>query len=109
MKSRKRSQSALYESLERKQREHEAMVIKVEKANARLERRKEKLGALETRIAELETQLSEPRKEKLGKRSSSDGELKNARLIFNPSSGRNDEDNALRLEKIVNSLRAHGI
>ena len=53
MKSRKRSQSALYKSLERKQREHEAMVIKVEKANARLERRKEKLGALEARIAKL--------------------------------------------------------
>ena len=109
MKSRKRSQSALYRSLQRKQREHEAMVIKVEKATARLERRKEKLGALEARIAELETQLSEPRKAKLGKRASSDGELKPARLIFNPSSGRNDEDNALRLAKIVSGLRAHGI
>ena len=109
MKSRKRSQSDLYRSLTRKQSEHEAMVIKVEKANARLERRKAKLGTLEASIADLETKLSEPRKAKLGKRSSSDGELKPARLIFNPSSGRDDEHNAVRLAKVVSSLRAHGI
>jgi diacylglycerol kinase (ATP) len=109
MKSRKRSQSALYSSLGRKQREHEAMLNKLEKANARLERRKEKLGALEARIADLETKLSKPRKAKRGKRSSDDGALKSARLIFNPSSGRDDEDNALRLAKVVSGLRAHGI
>ncbi len=109
MKTRKRSQSDLYESLVRKQRKHEAMVRKLEKANARLERRKEKLASLEARIADLEMKLSEPRKEKIGKRASSDGELKRARLIFNPSSGRDAEDNAARLAKLVNSLRAHGI
>ena len=104
-----RTQSALYRSLGRKQREHEAILSKVEKANARLERRKEKLGALEARIAELETQLSEPRKTKRGKPASSDRELKPARVIFNPSSGRNEKDNALRLAKVVSGLRAHGI
>jgi len=93
----------------RKQHKHEAMVRKVEKANDRLERRKAKLVAMETRIADLENELSVPRKSKLGKRASSDGELKPARLIFNPSSGRDAEDNAARLAKLVNNLRAHGI
>ena len=109
MKTRKRSQSELYDSLMRKQRKHEAMVRKVEKANDRLERRKARLVAMETRIADLENELSAPRKSKLGKRASSDGELKPARLIFNPSSGRDAEDNAARLAKLVNNLRAHGI
>jgi len=109
MKTRKRSQSELYDSLMRKQRKHEAMVRKVEKANDRLERRRAKLVAMETRIADLENELSVPRKSKLGKRASSDGELKRARLIFNPSSGRDAEDNAARLAKLVNNLRAHGI
>ena len=109
MKTRKRSQSELYDSLMRKQRKHEAMVRKVEKANDRLERRRAKLVAMETRIADLENELSVPRKSKLGKRASSDGELKPARLIFNPSSGRDAEDNAARLAKLVNNLRAHGI
>lgn len=109
MKTRKRSQSELYDSLMRKQRKHEAMVRKVEKANDRLERRKAKLVAMETRIADLENELSVPRKSKLGKRASSDGELKPARLIFNPSSGRDAEDNAARLAKLVSNLRAHGI
>ena len=109
MKTRKRSQSELYDSLMRKQRKHEAMVRKVEKANDRLERRKAKLVAMETRIADLENELSAPRKSKLGKRASSDGELKPARLIFNPSSGRDAEDNAARLAKLVSNLRAHGI
>lgn len=109
MKNGKRSQSELYGSLVRRQRQHEAMLKKVEKANNRLERRKAKLAAIEERIARLETRLSEPRKEKLGKRDASDGELKPARLIFNPSSGRDDEDNAARLAKVVASLRAHGI
>jgi len=109
MKTRKRSQSELYDSLVRKQRKHEAMVRKVEKANDRLERRKARLVAMETRIADLENELSAPRKSKLGKRASSDGELKPARLIFNPSSGRDAEDNAARLAKLVSNLRAHGI
>ena len=109
MKTRKRSQSELYDSLMRKQHKHEAMVRKVEKSNDRLERRKAKLVAMETRIADLENELSVPRKSKLGKRASSDGELKPARLIFNPSSGRDAEDNAARLAKLVNNLRAHGI
>jgi diacylglycerol kinase (ATP) len=109
MSKRKKSQPKLLQSLLRKQRNHEALLRKVEKATARLERRKAKFMALEAKIADLEGQLSEPRKKQLGKRDASDGVLKPARLIFNTASGRDDEDNAARLAKVVSSLRAHGI
>jgi diacylglycerol kinase (ATP) len=103
------SQPALFRSLLRKQRKHKELLAQLEKAGARLERRKARLQALEEKIADLEGRLSAPRKDRLGKRSASDGDLKRARLIFNPTSGRDDEDNAARLAKIVSSLRAHGI
>jgi len=107
--TKKLSKSALFSSLRRKQRKHEKLLARVEKTNARLERHKARFLALEADIADLEGRLSEPRKQKLGKRAASDGALKPARLIFNPSSGRDDEDNAARLAKVVSSLRAHGI
>lgn len=103
------SQPALFKALCRKQRKHEAMLGRVEKASARLERRKAKFQALEASIADLERRLSEPRQEHLGERAASDGVLKHAQLIFNPSSGRDDENNAERLAHVVSSLRAHGI
>ena len=109
MADRKPSQPALFESLRRKQRKHERLLGKVEKAAARLERRKARFHTLEASIADLERRLSEPRMENLGQEAASDGALKPARLIFNPSSGRDDENNALRLAHIVSSLRAHGI
>jgi diacylglycerol kinase (ATP) len=109
MAERKQSQTALFKSLRRKQRKHESLLRKVEKTAARLERRKEAFKALEAAIAELETRLSKPRKAHLGQQISSDGPLKHARLIFNPSSGRDDENNAERLARVVSSLRAHGI
>jgi diacylglycerol kinase (ATP) len=64
---------------------------------------------METEIAGLESRLSAPRKGRFGQQAASDGKLKHARLIFNPTSGRDNEDNAARLAKIVSSLRAHGI
>jgi diacylglycerol kinase (ATP) len=109
MADRKPSQPALFRSLRRKQRRHEALLDKVEKTAARLERRKAKFQALEASIADLERRLSEPRMEHLGEQAASDGALKQARLIFNPSSGRDDENNAARLAHVVSSLRAHGI
>jgi diacylglycerol kinase (ATP) len=109
MTQKKLSQSDLFSCLLLKQRQHKKLLAKVEKTSARLERRKGKFLALEAEIAALEGRLSEPRKGRLGKRSASDGELKHARLIFNPASGRDDEDNAARLAKVVSSLRAHGI
>jgi diacylglycerol kinase (ATP) len=105
----KKSQPDLFRSLLRRQRDHETLLRKVEKTSARLERRKAKFLALEARIADLEHRLSEPRKAQLGKRAASDGTLKHARLIFNPSSGRDDENNVMRLAHVVSSLRAHGI
>jgi diacylglycerol kinase (ATP) len=109
MSAHKQSQPALFKSLRRKQRKHEALLGKVEKAAARLERRKTRFQALEASIADLERRLSEPRKEHLGQQAASDGALKQARLIFNPCSGRDDENNAMRLAHVVSSLRAHGV
>jgi len=109
MADQKQSQPALYKSLRRKQRKHGPLLIKVEKAALRLERRKAKFQSLEASIADLERRLSEPRKEHLGRHAASDGVLKHAQLIFNPSSGRDDENNAMRLAQVVSSLRAHGI
>ena len=103
------SQPALFKSLQRKQRKHETLLAKLEKTAARLERRRAKFQALEASIADLERRLSEPRQEHLGQEAASDGALKHAQLIFNPASGRDDEDNAARLAHVVSSLRAHGI
>jgi len=109
MTEQKLSQSDLFSSLLLKQGKHERLLGKVEKAAARLERRKARFAALEVEIAALETRLSTPRKGRAGKPAGSDGALKPARLIFNPGSGREDEDNAARLARIVSGLRAHGV
>ena len=109
MADRKQSQTALFKSLLRKQRKHRMLLGKVERTTARLAGRKAKFQALEAHIADLERRLSEPRMGHLGEQASSDGALRPARLIFNPSSGRDDEDNAARLAHVVSSLRAHGI
>lgn len=103
------SQSDLYDSLLVKQRKHGKLLDKVEKTAARLERRKARVTALELEIAGLESRLSAPRKGRIGQKAASDGKLKPARLIFNPTSGRDNEDNTARLSKIVAGLRAHGI
>ena len=105
----KESQPDLLKSLRRKQRKHAAMLVKVEKATTRLERRKARFQTLEASIADLERRVSAPRMDKLGEEGGSDGTLRKACLIFNPSSGAGGEDNAARLAHIVSSLRAHGI
>jgi diacylglycerol kinase (ATP) len=106
MKSPEQLPRVLFKSLKRKQRKHEALLIKVERTAARLERSKIKLQTLEGRIAELERRVAE-----LGEQDNGRGEsgLKRAQLIFNPTSGRDEEDNAERLARVVSSLRAHGI
>jgi YegS/Rv2252/BmrU family lipid kinase len=107
MKSVKRSPGAILKSLRRNQRKHETMLGRVEKAATRLERRRLKLHALEARIADLERRMADPHRN--GNGPSRGGVLEPARLIFNPTSGRDHEDNAARLSEIVQSLRAHGI
>ena len=95
-------------SLQRKQKKHAAMLVKVENTSARLDRRKLKLIELETAIAALEGSLAEPRKRRSAKGEALQG-TRHAQLIFNPTSGRDDEDNAQRLAQIIKSLKAHGI
>jgi len=109
MSGQEHSQAALFEMLVRKQKKHEILLAKLEKKAARLERYRARFAKLEATIAELERMLAEPRKEHFGKVEPSDGVLRKARLIFNPTSGRNGQNNALRLAHVVSSLRAHGI
>ena len=104
----KESPNSLFKTLQRKQHKHTRLLDKVEKSTARLERYKIKLQALEGRIAELERSVAEPRKQP-GGQVNGVAVLRRAQLIFNPSSGRDGVDNALRLERIVSGLRAHGI
>jgi hypothetical protein len=103
------TQAALFRALVRKQKKHESMLLKIERGAARLDVRRARFARLEFSIADLERKLAEPRKEHLGKVTASDGKLRPARLIFNPSSGRSVENNALRLSRVISSLRAHGI
>ena len=109
MPDRTLSQPELFQSLQRQQRKHEALVAKVEKTSARLARRTSKLQAIEAHIAELERRLAEPRKQHLGDYSASDEPLTRVQLIFNPSSGPDAHGQAERLAEIVKCLRAHGI
>jgi len=107
MESKKRSPEAVFKSLLRKKRKHESLLVRVEETVARLERRRLKLHSLEACIADLEARMAEPHRN--GSAPSRGGVLEPARLIFNPTSGRDHEDNAARLSQIVQSLRAHGI
>jgi len=108
MAFRNQSTQTLVKSLVKKQLKHVMLVAKVEKATTRLERHKVKLQALETRIADLERNLADPRGEHVRP---SDGQsaAKHAHLIFNPSSGSDKGDSAMRLAQIVDCLLAHGI
>jgi YegS/Rv2252/BmrU family lipid kinase len=98
----------LLKTLKRRQRQHVELLAKVEKATARLDRHKLKLSALESTIAELEGRVAGPRKRR-GAKGEAVPAIRHAQLIFNPASGRADEDNAMRLSRIVSGLRAHGI
>jgi diacylglycerol kinase (ATP) len=100
--------STLPKTLKRKQQKHADLLAKVEKAAARLDRHKLKLSVLESTIADLEGRVAGPRKRRGAKGEAGQG-IRRAQLIFNPASGRDEEDNAMRLSRIVSSLRAHGI
>jgi len=104
----RQSTQTLAKSLLRKQLKHATLVAKVEKATARLDRHKVRLQTLESRIADLERDLSDPRREHV-RSSGGQSEGKHAQLIFNPSSGADKGDSATRLAQIVDCLLAHGI
>ncbi|MEO5989033.1 MAG: diacylglycerol kinase family protein [Candidatus Eisenbacteria bacterium] len=99
----------ILKSLEHKQEQHAALLKKVEKTAARLDRRKVKLRALESTIADLERRMAGPRKLRGGGKGPVAKRLRRAQLIFNPASGREEEKNAIRLSQIVCGLRTHGI
>lgn len=107
-KTKERSPRSLGKSLLRQQRKHHSLLGKVEKTAAQLERRKIKLQALESRIADLERRTAET-DESRTEPSHGDGPRTHAQLIFNPASGGEGQDNAERLARIVRSLRSHGI
>lgn len=108
MAAKEPSSRSLGKALHRKQRKHRSLLEKVEKTTARLERRKVKLQALESSMADLERRSAETGDQRTGQGNSSGARI-HARLIFNPASGRQEEDNAKRLSQVVTSLRAHGI
>jgi len=101
------SPKLLLKALRRKQKKHGALLTKVEKTAARLDRRRLRLQALESKIADLERRVSDPDKRKSD--SAPVSSRRQATLIFNPSAGPNGKDNAERLGEIVGCLRGHGI
>jgi len=106
MATRKSSRS-LIKQLQRKQSRHADLLSRIEKTTARLQRRTMKLQAIEASIADLVRRAADPSARKGG--GSRSVSARQARLIFNPASGREKGDGTERLEHIVGSLRIHGI
>ncbi len=100
--------------LHRAQEKHTALLGEVEKARAKMDKRKRKLQTLEAKIARLERASAEP-KEKLGQPTANGhpvnktDNLRRARLIYNPESGGESANDSRRLVEIVSRLREHGI
>jgi YegS/Rv2252/BmrU family lipid kinase len=109
MSDKTKSRPVLLRSLLRKQHKHEIRLARIERAEARLERQKEKFKALEARIAELEQLLVRPPHKEPGRDDSSDSKLKRVRLIFNPEAGPKARHTDARFAEVVGCLRAHGI
>ncbi len=87
---------------------HDRLAKKVEATQAKLEKRTRKLRALESKIAKLEQSAHKHATAPSDRAPKSSGNLRVARLIFNPDSGADSKD-PNSLEKIVDLLRAHGI
>ncbi len=90
-------------ALERQQRQHARLLARVEKTTAQLERRTAKLHAVEARLAELQQRVANPRARSPRRRASD----RDVQLVFNPMSGRDSSNNAMRLAHVVSALRAH--
>ena len=103
-----RTCASMLERLHRKQQRRSSLLAKVEKTAAQLERRRDRLDALEATIARLESQLAETGS-LAGKARSMVHRMRQARLIYNPSSGPDTNHNGARLSHIVVSLRRHGV
>lgn len=105
----KKERRELAKALKQARARHVELLKKVEKARARFEKRTRKLQALEAKIAELTRLTYQPQAGRLGQASAGDNNLRPARLIFNPKSGGMEGTSAKELERIIGSLRAHGI
>ena len=100
---------ALDKTMRQKQLRHAELLARVERTAARLDRRKSKLLALETEIAGLERQSAERNHKNGSAPLPPDRKVRHAQLVFNPSSGKDEKNNALRLAEVVSALRTHGI
>src|SRR5215831_6343918 len=109
MDAREQPSRTLVLALRRKQRKQKKLLRRLEKTAARLERRKIKLQALETEISDLERHVAEVIAPTTGV-DGRNGPMRQALLIFNPWSGKGEENNhATRLSQVVDNLLAHGI
>lgn len=108
MASKKRARAELTSALKRARTDRKRLAKKVEAARAKLEKRTRKLQAREAEIAKLERRAYLPGAAESDQAPEEDENLRPARLIYNPKSGGNVKD-AHPLEKIVGTLRAHGI
>lgn len=96
------------ETLKRLQNDQKKKAKKVEKARAKLQRQRHRLGALEAKIAQLEHHISDAASGDGGGSRLAGKDLRTVHVIFNPKStlDSNGENN---LEKVVKALRVHGI
>ena len=99
----------LLRRLDRAQRRHARRLRKFERATVKLQRRTGKLLASEARIARIQARLEADRVASPEAPRPQSHAAPNAWLVFNPTSGRAGEDNAVRLTHVVEALLAHGI
>jgi YegS/Rv2252/BmrU family lipid kinase len=108
MASKKQARAKLTNALKRARTDRKRSAQKVEAARAKLEKRTRKLQAREAKVAKLERRAYLPGAAESDQPPEEDKNLRPARLIYNPKSGGNVKD-AHPLDKIVGTLRAHGI
>jgi len=107
MKTAKKGGHARFRRLAEVRDRHVKRLKKVEKARMKLEKAREKLQKLEAEIALLASS-ADARPQRLDQGSAGSGDLRPARLIFNPRS-KGARNGPYRLENIVDRLRAYGI
>jgi len=97
--------ATVVKALKQAQQKQAELLAKIERATARLEKRKRRLAVVETTLAELERQVAQPRN---GVRADA-GTRTPAQLIYNPGAGRDPQRNEQRLAHVVRALRDHGL
>ncbi|HEX7588498.1 MAG TPA: diacylglycerol kinase family protein [Anaerolineae bacterium] len=105
----KKERGEAVKDLHRAQEKHAVLLEKIGKSQAKVEKQKRKLHALEAKMARLERASAVPTRKKRGDEPLNTDHLRRARLIFNPDSGDKSSDDSHRLMDIVDRLRHHGI